>query len=131
MDLCLLDVTTVQLLSSVALVLFVILNKNGFNGLFNYINDLIYVDLSSTIDQAFQFFFQKLLQDLGLNIRVKSCFLQPLKILIWVYRYYVIRTLSVPAEKLQEIVSICKNWKTKTYFSKMPLQFCLITLVYH
>ena len=43
------------------------MNKNGFPGLHNYIDDLIYCGLPSKIHKPYQF-LMSLLQDLGLAI---------------------------------------------------------------
>ena len=40
------------------------------------------------------------------------------------------RTISIPPEKLQEIVILCKNWASKTYCSKKDLQSLLGSLLY-
>ena len=47
-----------------------IMNKNGFPGLHNYIDDLIYCGLLSKIHKPYQF-LMSLLQDLGLAISEK------------------------------------------------------------
>ena len=45
--------------------------KNGHNAIMNYIDDLIYCGLPSTVNQSYQFLLN-LLQDLGLNISHKK-----------------------------------------------------------
>ena len=52
-----------------------IMNKNGHDVLLNYIDDLIYCGLPSSIHQAYEFLIS-LLQDFGLDISAKNCNLQ-------------------------------------------------------
>ena len=47
------------------------MNKNGFPGLHNYLDDLIYCGLPSDIHEPYQFLIS-LLQDLGLAISQKK-----------------------------------------------------------
>ena len=48
-----------------------IMTSHGYIGLFNYIDDLIYIGLSSEIQSSYQFLL-KLLQELGLDISCKT-----------------------------------------------------------
>ena len=60
----------------------IIMNKNGHNALLNYIDDLIYCGLPSTISRSYQFLLD-LLQELGLYIsNMKLC---PPRSYAWVY----------------------------------------------
>ena len=52
--------------------------ENGHNALLNYIDDLIYSDLPSSIHSSYQYLLN-LLQDLGLNISRKTVCPQILK----------------------------------------------------
>ena len=49
------------------------MNKYIHNALLNYIDDLIYCDLPSTISPSYQFLLD-LLQELGLDISVKKLY---------------------------------------------------------
>ena len=40
------------------------------------------------------------------------------------------RTISIPDEKLKEIVDLCKNWGTKNTCTKIQLQSLLGSLLY-
>ena len=107
-----------------------IMSKNGFPGLYNYIDDLIFTGLPSKIHSAYQF-LQGLLQELGLDISQKklvppSTSVTCLGILIDTIH----RTISIPPTKLQEITNMCKNWVTKTFCSKTHLQSLLGSLLY-
>ena len=102
-----------------------IMTTTGIPGLYNYIDDLSFTGLPSKIHQAYRF-LQDLLAELGLNISYKklvplSTYVVCLDILI----NTVDRTISIPPEKLQGIVNMCKNWSDKTYCSKNQLQSLL------
>ena len=112
-----------------------IMTKNGFPGLYNYTEDLIFTGLPSKIHLAYQFLprirIKDLLADLGLDISHKklvppSTSVTCLGILIDTIN----RTISVPPKKLQDISTMCKIWTTKTYCSKNQLQSLLGSLLY-
>ena len=102
-----------------------IMNNNGHNSLLNYIDDLIYTALPSTIHNSYQFLLD-LLQQLGLDVSTKK--LHPPStqaVCLGILFDTVTRTIAIPAEKLQEISHICKNWTTKTTCTKNNLQSLL------
>ena len=99
--------------------------KNGHNTLMNYIDDLIYCGLPSTVDQAFQFLFN-LLQDLGLDINYKKLCPPHTKVIcLGILFNAVDRTISIPSDKLSEIVKVCQDWSDKRIVNKNQLQFLL------
>ena len=76
------------------------MKQHGFNHLFNYIDDLIYVDLPHDIHKSFKF-LQELLQDLGLEIS-SSKLVPPTKsaVCLGILVDITNRTTSIPPEKL-------------------------------
>ena len=104
--------------------------QNSFPNLFNYIDDLIYTGLPSEIHSSFTF-LKELLSELGLDISFKklvppSTTVTCLGILV----DSITKTVSIPADKLQEIIQLCVRWTTKTYCSKQDLQSLLGSLLY-
>ena len=106
------------------------MQQHGFPHLFNYIDDLIYTGLPSQIHSSYQFLLQ-LLQELGLDISQKKL-VPPDTVVtcLGIQIDTVNRTLSIPHQKLQEIVKLCKDWVSKTYCSKKALQSLLGSLLY-
>ena len=107
-----------------------IMASHGFPDLFNYIDDLIYVGLPSKIDAPFEF-LMSLLSELGLEVSTKklvppSTSVVCLGILIDSQG----RTISIPPQKLAQIVNLCSLWADKTYCSKRDLQSLLGHLLY-
>ena len=100
------------------------------NGLINYLDDLIYVGLPSQIDKAYTDLI-RLLESLGLDISVKklvppSTSVTCLGILV----DSVDRTISIPPEKMKDILKMCKEWTFKSTVSKSAFQSLLGTLLY-
>ena len=106
------------------------MQQHGFPHLFNYIDDLIYTGLPSQIHSSYQFLLE-LLQELGLEIFQKKL-VPPDTVVtcLGIQIDTVNRTLSIPHQKLQEIVKLCKDWVNKTYCSKKALQSLLGSLLY-
>ena len=106
------------------------MQQHGFPHLFNYIDDLIYTGLPSNINHSFQFLLQ-LLQELGLDISHKKLVSPSTSVVcLGIHMDTVNRTLSIPHEKLAEIVNICQSWVSKTYCGKRQLQSLLGSLLY-
>ena len=107
-----------------------IMKQNGHNGLFNYIDDLIYVGLPSKIYDSYTFLLS-LLQDLGLEIS-KSKLVEPSTqvVCLGILVDTVNRTISVPPEKLQDIRHICKSWVHRKTCTKNQYQSLLGSLLY-
>ena len=104
-----------------------IMSQNGHNALLNYIDDLIYCGLPSKIHKPYQFLVG-LLQELGLDISQKK--LQPPDTCLGIEFDTIHRTMSIPAQKLEEIMQICKNWTNKSKVQKADLQSLLGYLLY-
>ena len=106
------------------------MSKNGHNALLNYIDDLIYCGLPSTIDSSYQFLLD-LLQDLGLDISIKKLCPPDTKVVcLGILFDTVNRTISIPDTKLQEICTVCQNWLVKRMVTKNELQSLLGILLY-
>ena len=87
--------------------------QNGFPGLWNYIDDLIYTGLPSKIYQSYQFLLD-LLQDLGLAINHEKLIAPTTSaICLGILVDTKTRTISIPSEKLAEIKSKCQHWVHK------------------
>ena len=81
------------------------MNKNGFPYLYNYVDDLLYCGLPSSIYKSFAF-LSDLLHQLGLKVNPKklaepSTSVVCLGILINTEE----RTMSIPPDKLQKIMA--------------------------
>ena len=106
------------------------MKNNGHNSLLNYIDDLIYTALPSTIHDSYQFLLD-LLQQLGLDISSKK--LHPPStqaVCLGTLFDTVTRTITIPPDKLQEVIHICKNWDNKAMCTKNNLQSLLGSLLY-
>ena len=106
------------------------MNKNGHNTLLNYIDDLIYYGLPSSIHQSYEFLLS-LLADLGLDISVNK--LQPpdTKVVCLVILFDTVNcTISIPDEKLAEVIHMCQVWTDKSVCNKRELQSLLGLLLY-
>ena len=107
-----------------------IMNKNGHNALLNYIDDLIYCGLPSTIATSYQFLLQ-LLQELGLDTSHKKLCPPSTKVVcLGILFDTVHRTISIPDTKLQEICKVCDLWSDKRMVTKNELQSLLGLLLY-
>ena len=107
-----------------------IMAQHGFPYLHNYIDDLIYTGLPSEIHKSYTF-LTELLGKLGLDISVKKLIPPSTSVTCLGIQIDTInRTISIPPDKLQEIVILCKNWASKTYCSKQDLQSLLGSLLY-
>ena len=107
-----------------------IMKEHGFPGLWNYIDDLIYTGLPSKIHDSFAFLL-RLLPELGLDISMDKL-VQPstsavcLGILIDSKN----QTISIPPDKLQQIVHMCSSWSNKKSCTKTQFQSLLGSLLY-
>ena len=107
-----------------------IMKKYGHNALLNYLDDLIYCGLPSTIDQAYDCLI-RLLGDLGLDISWKK--LHPPStqaVCLGILFDTINRSISIPPDKLQEIIALCNNWQDKSTCTKANLQSLLGSLLY-
>ena len=102
----------------------------SYPNLLNYIDDLIYIGLPSEIQTSYQCLLD-LLQQLGLDISHKKLVAPcTAAICLGILVDSVNRTISIPDEKLKEIVEMCKNWQTKNLCTKTQLQSLLGSLLY-
>ena len=107
-----------------------IMRQYGFPGLWNYIDDLIYTGLPSTIHQSYQFLLS-LLEELGLDISIEKLVAPATSVVcLGINIDTISRTISIPDQKLQEITNLCKNWSQKLYCTKNQLQSLLGSLLY-
>ena len=107
-----------------------IMKNQGHPHLLNYIDDLCYCELPSKIDTAYQCLL-RLLQDLGLDISVKKLNPPATKVVcLGILFDTVTRTISIPADKLQSIVDLCKAWVGRISCTKTELQSLLGSLLY-
>ena len=107
-----------------------IMTQNGFPNLFNYIDDLIYTGLPSEIHSSFKF-LKELLSELGLDISLKKLVPPSTSVIcLGILVDSITKTVSIAADKLQEIIQLCAYWTTKTYCSKQDLQSLLGSLLY-
>ena len=103
-----------------------IMNKNGHNALLNYIDDLIYCGLPSTISVS-----SGSSQELGLDISHKKFCPPSTKVVCLGILFHTIhRTISIPDSKLQEICKVCDLWSDKRMVTKSDLQSLLGLLLY-
>ena len=96
----------------------------------NYIDGLIYCGLPSTVDQSYHFLLN-LLQDLGLNISHKKLCPPDTKVIcLGILFNTVDRTISIPPDKLSEIVQVCHEWSDRRVVNKNQLHSLLGLLLY-
>ena len=98
------------------------MSQNGFSNLFNYIDDLIYSGLPSDIHSSFQF-LKDLLAELGLDISLKKLVPPSTSVVcLGIPVDSITKIVSIPKDKLLEIVQLCSKWSTKTYCGKQDLR---------
>ena len=96
-----------------------IMNKNGFPGLHNYIDDHISCELPANIHKPYQFLIT-LLQDLGLAISEKKLCPPSTKVVcLGILFDTVTRTMPIPPEKMSDIRTMCTDWSYKRVVTKM------------
>ena len=106
------------------------MRQQGFPHLYNYVDDLIYCGLPSNIHQSFETLLE-LLTQLGLTINPKKLVAPPTSLVcLGVLINTKTRTMSVPPDKLDSIMDMCYQWKTKKFCSKRQLQSLLGSLLY-
>ena len=107
-----------------------IMNKNGFPDLYNYVDDLLYCGLPSNIHKSFAF-LSNLLHQLGLKVNPKKLVEPSTSVIcLGILINTEDRTISIPPDKLQEIIQSCTEWRTKRFCSKRQLQSLLGSLLY-
>ena len=107
-----------------------IMQQKGYPYLQNYIDDLIYIGLPSSVQQAYESLLH-LLQELGLEISSKKLHPPDTKVVcLGILIDTIHRTMSNPAEKLQQIIQVCHEWLDKRICTKNQLQSLLALLLY-
>ena len=73
--------------------------SHGYKGLYNYIDDLIYIGLPSEIQDSYQFLLQ-LLQNLGLDISVSKLVSPSTSVIcLGILVDTIKKTISIPEQK--------------------------------
>ena len=107
-----------------------IMQQKGYPYLQNYLDDLIYIGLPSSVQQAYESLLH-LLQELGLEISSKKLHPPDTKVVcLGILIDTIHRTMSIPAEKLQQIIQVCHEWSDKRICTKNQLQSLLGLLLY-
>ena len=93
-------------------------------------DDIIYCGTPSQIHPAFQFLVD-LLDQLGLTLNSKKLVAPTTsKVCLGILIDTKTRTMSVPSEKLENIIYMCTDWQNKKYCTKQELQSLLGSLLY-
>ena len=96
----------------------------------NYIDDLIGNATVSQAEPAFRK-LEKLLQELGLTISQSKLVAPITKYVCLVIEVDTVNsTLSIPQQKLTEILAVCQQWRNKTQCTRRELQSLLGSLLY-
>ena len=90
---------------------------------------IMHCGLPSTVDQSYHFLLN-LLQGLGLDISHKLCPPDTKVICLGILFNTVDRTISIPSDKLSDIVKVCHEWSDKTIVTKNQFQSLLGLLLY-
>ena len=106
-----------------------IMAEAGYS-LTNYIDDLVGNATVSQTEPAFQK-LKKLLQELGLTISQNKLVAPTTKcVCLGIEVDTVNSTLSIPQQKLAEILAVCQQWLNKTQCTRKELQSLLGSLLY-
>ena len=107
-----------------------IMASQGYNRLYNYIDDLVYIGTPEDIYNAYYYLID-LLQQLGLEISKEKLVPPTTSLVCLGIQVDVIqKTISIPQDKLLQIHNECKNWVSKTTCTKGQLQSLLGSLLY-
>ena len=91
-----------------------IMKNHGFPNLYNYVDDLTYCGTSSTIFPAYEK-LSALLAQLRFHISAKKLVLPSIFVIcLGILIDTETRTMSVPPEKLENILQLCYQWENKT-----------------
>ena len=106
------------------------MSQAGHNGLMNYIDDLLYVGPPSTIWDSYHDLLQ-LLQDLGLEVSQSKLVPPSTQVIcLGILVDSVNKTLSIPEDKLKDIIDMVHKWQDKTTCTKTQFQPLLGSLLY-
>ena len=107
-----------------------IMQQKGYPYLQNYLDDLIYIGLPSSVDKAYQSLLS-LLEELGLEISRKKLHPPDTKVVcLGILIDTIHRTMSIPTDKLAQIMQVCAEWSDKLICTKNQLQSLLGLLLY-
>ena len=107
-----------------------IMKQHGFPHLYNYVDDLTYCGLPSNIHQSFETLLE-LLTQLGPAINLKKLMAPCTSLVCLVILINTeTRTMSVPPDKLDNVINMCYQCQTKQFCSKRQLQSLLGSLLY-
>ena len=96
-----------------------IIKQKCYPYLQNYIADLIYIGLPSSIHQVYQFLLD-LIQDLGLEISMKKLHPPDTKVVcLGILITTIDSTMSIPPDKLQQIIQAYTDWSDKRVCTKI------------
>ena len=103
---------------------------HGYPNMSNYIDDFFVLRFAVKIGPAYQFLLQ-LLGQLELDISQKKLNPPSTEVICLGIMFNIVdRKISIPQDKLSEIVQICEQWRLKSTFSKNQLQSLLGSLLY-
>ena len=90
-----------------------IMQQKGFPHLQNYLDDLIYIGLHSSVDKAYQSLLD-LLHELGLEISSNKLHPPDTKaVCLGILIDTIQRTMAIQVDKLDQIMQICEQWSDK------------------
>ena len=93
-------------------------------------NDLIYIGLPSSVDQAYHSLLD-LLQELDLEISQKKLHAPDTKVVcLGILIDTIQRTMSILQDNLEQIIKMCTDWSDKRVCTKNQLQYLLGSLLY-
>ena len=106
------------------------MSQAGHNGLMNYIDDLLYVGTPSEIWTSYYDLLQ-LLQDLGLEVSHSKLVPPSTQVICLGIAVDIIqKTLSIPEDKLKDIINMVNNWQDRKKCTKNQFQSLLGSLLY-
>ena len=102
-----------------------IMQQKGYPYLQNYIDDVIYIGLPSSVDKAYQSLLS-LLKELGLEISRKKLHPPDTKVIcLGILIDTIHKTMSIPTDKLAQVMQVCAEWSDKRICTKNQLQSLL------
>ena len=106
------------------------MSQAGHNGLMNYIDDLLYVGTPSEIWTSYYDLLQ-LLQDLGLEVSHSKLVPPSTQVIcLGIAVDSIQKTLSIPEDKLKDIINMVNNWQDRKKCTKNQFQSLLGSLLY-
>ena len=106
------------------------MSQAGHNGLMNYIDDLLYVGTPKNIWPSYYDLLQ-LLQDLGLEVSQRKLVPPSTQVIcLGILVDSVQKTLSIPEDKLKDIINMVNSWQDRRKCTKNQFQSLLGSLLY-